>query len=158
MSQLVAFGITVPAYNPVPPFHPDARFPESRFPEVSKAPNWPYRLLRRLFFDLELDSERFGAQDWNPLGVYIKPGQTVLLKPNYVLSFNAGGGDIFHGCLTLDQLFSARPMLGHGDYRGPLRGLYMCGAGTHPGGGVSGAPGHNAAREILRDLKRRKFG
>ncbi len=95
MSQLVAFGITVPAYNPVPPFHPDARFPESRFPEVSKAPNWPYRLLRRLFFDLELDSERFGAQDWNPLGVYIKPGQTVLLKPNYVLSFNAGGDDIF---------------------------------------------------------------
>ncbi len=64
------------------------------------------------------------------------------------------GGDIFHGALSLDQLFSARPMLGHGDYRGPLQGLYMCGSGTHPGGGVTGAPGHNAAREILKDFKR----
>jgi len=65
------------------------------------------------------------------------------------------GGDIFHGALALDQLFSARPVLGNGNYRGPLKGLYMCGAGTHPGGGVSGVPGHNAAREILRDARRR---
>ena len=64
------------------------------------------------------------------------------------------GGDIFHGQLSLDQLYSARPVLGHGDYRGPLKGLYMCGASTHPGGGVSGLPGHNAAREILRDFRR----
>jgi phytoene dehydrogenase-like protein len=63
------------------------------------------------------------------------------------------GGDIFHGALTLDQLYSARPALGHADYRAPVRGLYMCGSGTHPGGGVTGAPGHNAAREILRDLR-----
>ena len=70
--------------------------------------------------------------------------------------FGLIGGDIFHGHLSLDQLFSARPMLGHADYRGPLAGLYMCGAGTHPGGGVTGAPGHNAAREILADLKRRR--
>ncbi len=68
--------------------------------------------------------------------------------------FGLIGGDIFHGKLTLDQLFSARPMLGHGNYRGPLRGLYMCGAGTHPGGGVTGAPGHNAARAILADGRR----
>ena len=65
------------------------------------------------------------------------------------------GGDIFHGSLTLDQLYSARPALGYGDYRAPVRGLYMCGSGTHPGGGVTGAPGHNAAHEILRDLKSR---
>ena len=65
------------------------------------------------------------------------------------------GGDIFHGALTLDQLYSARPALGHADYRSPVRGLYMCGSGTHPGGGVTGAPGHNAAREILRDFRRR---
>jgi phytoene dehydrogenase-like protein len=69
--------------------------------------------------------------------------------------FGLVAGDIFHGKLTLDQLFSARPMLGHGDYRGPIRGLYMCGAGTHPGGGVTGAPGHNAARAILADRGRR---
>jgi phytoene dehydrogenase-like protein len=61
------------------------------------------------------------------------------------------GGDIFHGALGLDQLWAARPMLGYGDYRTPLKGLYLCGSGAHPGGGVTGVPGHNAAREILRD-------
>jgi len=71
--------------------------------------------------------------------------------------FGLVGGDIFHGCLSLDQLFSARPVLGHADYRSPIPGLYMCGASTHPGGGVSGAPGHNAAREILRDFRRRRM-
>jgi len=70
--------------------------------------------------------------------------------------FGLIGGDIFHGALALDQLFSARPVLGHGNYRGPLERLYMCGSGTHPGGGVTGVPGHNAAREILRDAKRGK--
>ena len=65
--------------------------------------------------------------------------------------FGLIGGDIMHGAMTLDQLWSARPVLGHGAYRGPLKGLYMCGAGAHPGGGVTGAPGHNAAREILAD-------
>ena len=60
-------------------------------------------------------------------------------------------GDIFHGHMSLDQLWSARPVLGHGDYRSPIRGLYMCGSGTHPGGGVTGAPGHNAAHAILAD-------
>ncbi|MBM3341476.1 MAG: NAD(P)/FAD-dependent oxidoreductase [Betaproteobacteria bacterium] len=68
--------------------------------------------------------------------------------------FGLVGGDIFHGALTLDQLWSARPLLGYAAYRGPLANLYMCGAGTHPGGGVTGAPGHNAAREILHDFKR----
>jgi len=65
--------------------------------------------------------------------------------------FGLIGGDIMHGHMSLDQLWAARPVLGHGDYRGPIKGLYMCGAGTHPGGGVTGAPGHNAAAEILRD-------
>jgi phytoene dehydrogenase-like protein len=65
--------------------------------------------------------------------------------------FGLIGGDIFHGAMGLDQLWAARPVLGHGDYRAPIQGLYMCGSGTHPGGGVTGAPGHNAAHEILRD-------
>jgi phytoene dehydrogenase-like protein len=69
--------------------------------------------------------------------------------------FGLVGGDIFHGALTLDQIFSARPMLGYADYRGPLKGLYHCGAGAHPGGGVTGLPGRNAARVIARDLGRR---
>jgi phytoene dehydrogenase-like protein len=65
--------------------------------------------------------------------------------------FGLIGGDIFHGALSLDQLFSARPVMGYGDYRTPIAGLYQCGSGTHPGGGVTGIPGHNAAREVLRD-------
>jgi phytoene dehydrogenase-like protein len=68
--------------------------------------------------------------------------------------FGLLGGDIFHGALTLNQLFSARPMLGHADYRGPITGLYHCGSGAHPGGGVTGAPGHNAARAVLGDFRR----
>jgi phytoene dehydrogenase-like protein len=68
--------------------------------------------------------------------------------------FGLIGGDIFHGKMGLDQLFSARPMLGHADYRMPLAGLYLCGAGAHPGGGVTGAPGHNAARAVLADRRR----
>jgi phytoene dehydrogenase-like protein len=70
--------------------------------------------------------------------------------------FGLIGGDIFHGKMGLDQLFSNRPMLGHADYRMPLPGLYLCGAGAHPGGGVTGAPGHNAAKAVLAD--RRKLG
>ena len=66
-------------------------------------------------------------------------------------------GDIFHGRLSLDQLYSARPVLGHADYRTPIPGLYMCGASTHPGGGVTGAPGHNAAREMIRDFRARRW-
>jgi phytoene dehydrogenase-like protein len=68
--------------------------------------------------------------------------------------FGLIGGDIFHGKMGLDQLFSNRPMLGHADYRMPLRGLYLCGAGAHPGGGVTGAPGHNAARAVLADKRK----
>jgi phytoene dehydrogenase-like protein len=72
--------------------------------------------------------------------------------------FGLISGDIFHGCLSLDQLYSARPVLGHADYRSPIPGLYMCGASTHPGGGVTGAPGYNAAREIIRDFRARRLG
>lgn len=68
--------------------------------------------------------------------------------------FGLVGGDIFHGALSLDQMFSARPLLGQGSYRGAFDGLYLCGSGSHPGGGVSGLPGRNAARRILGDLKR----
>ena len=73
-------------------------------------------------------------------------------------TFGLVDGDIFHGRLTLDQLFSARPILGHADYRMPLKGLYLCGAGAHPGGGVTGAPGHNAAHAVISDLSRRRRG
>jgi phytoene dehydrogenase-like protein len=78
-------------------------------------------------------------------------GRQILSPLDLERQFGLLGGDIFHGALTLNQLFSARPMLGHADYRGPLKGLYHCGSGAHPGGGVTGAPGHNAARVIIGD-------
>jgi phytoene dehydrogenase-like protein len=78
-------------------------------------------------------------------------GQQILSPKGLERKFGLSGGDIMHGAMSLDQLWSARPMLGHGAYRGPLKGLYMCGAGTHPGGGVTGAPGHNCAQEILAE-------
>jgi phytoene dehydrogenase-like protein len=71
--------------------------------------------------------------------------------------FGLMGGDIMHGQMSLDQLWATRPILGHASYRAPITNLYMCGAGTHPGGGVSGLPGHNAAREILNNKKRVLF-
>ncbi len=82
-------------------------------------------------------------------------GRQIMSPQDLERTFGLTGGDIFHGALDMGQIFSARPLLGHAAYRGPLKGLYMCGSGTHPGGGVTGAPGHNAAREILRDFKRR---
>jgi phytoene dehydrogenase-like protein len=66
--------------------------------------------------------------------------------------FGITGGNIFHGEMSLDQMFVLRPVAGWARYRTPVKGLYLCGSGAHPGGGVMGAPGHNAAREILKDL------
>ncbi|MGD9815298.1 MAG: phytoene desaturase family protein [Hyphomonadaceae bacterium] len=80
-------------------------------------------------------------------------GRQVLSPLDLERTFGLVGGDIMHGALSLDQLFSARPVLGHGDYRAPIKGLYMCGAGTHPGGGVTGAPGHNAAKVVAKDFR-----
>jgi len=80
-------------------------------------------------------------------------GRQVLSPLDIETKFGLIGGDIFHGRMSLDQLFSARPILGYGAYRSPMKGVYMCGSGTHPGGGVTGAPGHNAAQVILKDKR-----
>jgi phytoene dehydrogenase-like protein len=78
----------------------------------------------------------------------------VLAPPDLERIFSLTGGNIFHGAMTLDSLLFLRPLAGGGRYRTPVEGLYLCGAGTHPGGGVMGACGRNAAREVLRDLAR----
>lgn len=70
--------------------------------------------------------------------------------------FSLTGGNLFHGMMNLSSLFCFRPVLGHANYRTPVNGLYLCGSATHPGGGVTGIPGHNAAREILKDKKWRR--
>jgi phytoene dehydrogenase-like protein len=78
-------------------------------------------------------------------------GRQLLSPRGLERKLGLAGGDIMHGHMSLDQLWSARPVLGHGSYKGPLAGLWMCGAGTHPGGGVTGAPGHNCAHQVLAD-------
>jgi phytoene dehydrogenase-like protein len=77
-------------------------------------------------------------------------GRQVLSPVDLERRFGLVDGDIFHGQLTLGQLFAARPVLGYAAYQMPLAGLYLCGAGAHPGGGVTGVPGHNCAREIIK--------
>jgi phytoene dehydrogenase-like protein len=80
-------------------------------------------------------------------------GRQIMSPLDLERTFGLVGGDIFHGALTLDQLFSARPALGYADHRMPVPGLYLCGSGAHPGGGVTGAPGHNAAQAIIKDMR-----
>lgn len=72
-------------------------------------------------------------------------------------TYGMSGGHIHHGEQSLDQSFTFRPLIGWAQYRTPIRGLFLCGAGTHPGGGISGGPGRNAAREIIKDFKARKI-
>ena len=80
-------------------------------------------------------------------------GRQVLTPRDLEATYGLTGGHPSHGEPSPDQLFLARPLLGWGRYRTPVSGLYLCGAGTHPGGGVTGGPGANAAREILKDLR-----
>ncbi len=88
------------------------------------------------------------------------PGIEALVEHRQVLTpqdleatYGLTGGHILHGEPSLDQVFTMRPLLGWAQYRTPIEGLYLCGAGTHPGGGVTAGPGQNAAREILKAMK-----
>jgi phytoene dehydrogenase-like protein len=78
----------------------------------------------------------------------------IMVPPDLEALVGLPGGNIFHGNLDLDQIFVQRPAPKYADYRSPVQGLYQCGASTHPGGGVMGVAGHNAAREVLRDRRR----
>ena len=80
-------------------------------------------------------------------------GRQVLSPLDLERDFGLVGGDIFHGAMHLDQIYSLRPAAGYADYRSPVKNLYLCGSGAHPGGGVSGLPGHHAARALIKDLK-----
>jgi phytoene dehydrogenase-like protein len=110
----------------------------------------------------EDEKERFADRCFDVLEEYA-PGfrssvvaREVLTPADLERRFGLTGGNIFQGAMTPPQLFSLRPVAGWADYRTPVRGLYLCGAATHPGGGVMGACGRNAAREILRDVRRRR--
>ncbi|XP_054886040.1 pyridine nucleotide-disulfide oxidoreductase domain-containing protein 2 isoform X2 [Poeciliopsis prolifica] len=82
-------------------------------------------------------------------------GRDILSPPDLEKIFGLTGGNIFHGSMSLDQLYLARPLPSLSDYRSPIKGLYLCGSGCHPGGGVMGSPGWNAALTVISDLKRR---
>lgn len=118
-------------------------------PELSQGRSWDDH--REEVADLMIDTVDSYAPGFKASVL----GRRALTPLDLERTFGLIGGDIFHGQLGLDQLFSARPVLGNADYRAPLAGLYMCGSGTHPGGGVTGAPGRNAARKVLADLGRR---
>jgi phytoene dehydrogenase-like protein len=107
--------------------------------------------------------EELGDRVVNKIGEYAPnvPGAVVarqILTPlDLERTYGLTEGNIFHGDLNLEQLFFNRPVAGWAKYRTPIAGLYLCGAGAHPGGGVTGAPGHNSAHQVLRDLKKGKF-
>jgi phytoene dehydrogenase-like protein len=114
----------------------------------------PYKLAEG---DWDAQRERFGDRCIEILARYAPnvPGailhRQVLTPLDLERTFGLTGGNIFQGAMSLSQLFSLRPVAGWADHRTPLGGLYLCGAASHPGGGVMGACGRNAAVEILRD-------
>jgi phytoene dehydrogenase-like protein len=118
----------------------------------------PYRLRRGTWDE---NRERLGDLVVRKIAEYAPnvPGAIVarhVLTPlDLERTYGLTEGNIFHGDLSLDQLFFMRPVAGWSRYRTPVRGLYLCGAGAHPGGGVTGAPGRNAALQALRDMGKR---
>ena len=119
-------------------------------PQLPDGRHWKNTHERKAFGDLVIETVTRHAPNFKSAVV----GRQLLSPLDLEQRFGLIDGDIFHGQLNLGQLFSARPVLGHADYRMPIVGLYLCGAGAHPGGGVTGVPGMNAAREIIKDLKR----
>lgn len=117
----------------------------------------PYQLKNGKTWDDE--GENFGDRCVEILNSYARNFKKSVLHREVITpvdmekEFHITGGNIFHGRLTLDQMFHMRPVPGFANYRTPVKGLYLCGSGTHPGGGVMGTPGLNASKEVIRDLK-----
>jgi phytoene dehydrogenase-like protein len=122
--------------------------PYTLSPEV--APTW--HAIKESYADRVLDMIEEYAPGFKARVLHRQVISPLDLEEEYGLT----GGNIFHGEMSVDQLYFLRPVPGWAKYRTPVRGLYLCASGTHPGGGVMGAPGHNAAREILKDWKKLK--
>jgi phytoene dehydrogenase-like protein len=120
---------------------------------------FPYKLAPGL--SLQEEKEKYAERCFDLMNEYAPNfrrsviGRQVLAPTDLEKRFGLTGGNIMQGAMSLSSLSFMRPVPGYADYRTPIRGLYLCGAATHPGGGVMGACGYNAAREILRDLRRR---
>jgi phytoene dehydrogenase-like protein len=130
--------------------HVASLFVQHVAPRLPAGRSWADETEKARFADVVIDTVTEHAPNFRASIL----GRQMLSPLDLETRFGLVDGDIFHGQLSLGQLFSARPVLGHADYRLPIKNLYLCGSGAHPGGGVTGLPGHNAAREILRDLKR----
>jgi phytoene dehydrogenase-like protein len=121
---------------------------------------FPYKLAPGL--SLQEEKEKYAERCFDLMNEYAPNfrrsviGRQVLAPTDLEKRFGLTGGNIMQGAMSLSSLSFMRPIPGYADYRTPIRGLYMCGAATHPGGGVMGACGYNAAREILRDMRRRR--
>ncbi|OYW55066.1 MAG: FAD-dependent oxidoreductase [Hyphomicrobium sp. 32-62-53] len=129
--------------------HVASLFVQHVAPRLPDGRSWENRQEKERFADIVIETVTRHAPNFRRSVL----GMQVLSPLDLETRFGLVDGDIFHGQLTLDQLFSTRPVLGHADYRMPVPGLYLCGSGAHPGGGVTGLPGRNAAREMVRDLK-----
>jgi phytoene dehydrogenase-like protein len=130
--------------------HVASLFVQHVAPRLPAPRSWEDPAEKARFADLVIDTVTRHAPNFKAAVI----ARQVLSPLDLERRFGLIDGDIFHGALSLDQLFSLRPVMGYANYRMPLAGLYLCGSGAHPGGGVTGAPGHNAAREIIKDLKR----
>jgi phytoene dehydrogenase-like protein len=129
--------------------HVASLFVQHVAPRLPAGRSWSDEAEKAAFADLVIDTVTEHAPNFRDAVL----ARQVLSPLDLERRFGLVDGDIFHGQLSLDQLFSTRPVLGNANYRLPVPGLYLCGSGAHPGGGVTGVPGHNAAREIIKDLK-----
>ena len=134
--------------------HVASLFVQHVAPQLPNGRSWQNPAEKQAFADLVIATVDAHAPNFKASVIAAQ----VLSPLDLERRFGLVDGDIFHGQLGLDQLFSTRPVLGHAHYRMPVPGLYLCGSSAHPGGGVTGVPGHNAAREILADLKRGRRG
>ena len=117
-------------------------------PVLPAGRSWADPRERETFADLVIDTITAHAPNFKASVI----ARQVLSPLDLETRFGFIGGDIFYGQPSFDQRYSARPLLGHADCRMPLAGLYLCGSGAHPGGGVTGLPGRNAGRTIIKDL------
>ena len=129
--------------------HVASLFVQHVAPHLRDGRNWANPQEKEAFADVVIDTVRRHARNFKSAVLH----RQILSPLDLEQRFGLIDGDIFHGQLGLGQLFSARPVLGYGNYRMPVPGLYLCGSGAHPGGGVTGVPGMNAAREIIADFK-----
>jgi phytoene dehydrogenase-like protein len=132
--------------------HVASLFVQHVAPHLPGGRSWADANEKAAFADLVIETVSRHAPDFKAAVL----NRQVLSPLDLETRFGLIDGDIFHGQLGLGQLFSARPVLGYGNYRMPVKGLYLCGSGAHPGGGVTGVPGMNAAREIAKDMKHRR--